>query len=90
MRFTTLALTLAAALTVAACGSEPAKTTAPGVADTYPLTTCVVSGEKLGGMGDVVSIQHEGREVRFCCKDCVADFKKDPKPYLAKLDAAKK
>ena len=97
MRLATLALVSLVALTVAACGGEPAKPATPAggatpaaTADTYPLSVCVVSGEKLGGMGDVVSIQHEGREVRFCCKDCIAEFKKDPKPFLAKLDAAKK
>ena len=54
----------------------------------YPLTTCVVSGDTLGEMGDPVIYNHEGREVRFCCKDCVKDFKKDPAKYLKKLDAA--
>ena len=28
------------------------------------------------------------RLVRFCCKDCVNDFKKEPALYLKKLDAA--
>ena len=31
---------------------------------------------------------HEGREVRFCCNDCVKEFKKEPAKYLALLDAA--
>ena len=60
--------------------------------DTYPLTTCVVSDEKLGEMGDPVIFNYEGREVRFCCKDCKKDFVKDPAKYLKILDdaAAKK
>ena len=33
---------------------------------------------------------YEGREIKFCCKDCVADFKKEPLKYLAKIDAAEK
>ena len=53
----------------------------------HPLDVCVVSGEKLGGMGDPVVIQHEGREVRFCCAVCVPKFKAEPAKYLAKLDA---
>lgn len=68
----------------AASGSGP--TTRP-----YPLETCVVSGEKLGQPGTdeaPVVIQYEGREVRFCCRDCVDEFKKDPAKYTAKLDAA--
>ena len=56
----------------------------------YPLTTCVISGEKLDSMGKPVIIQYEGREVRFCCADCEKDFRKDPKPALKKLDDAAK
>ena len=54
----------------------------------YPLTTCVVSGEKLDSMGKPRIIQYEGREIRFCCEDCEKDFRKDPKPFLKKLDEA--
>ncbi|MEI6713440.1 MAG: TRASH domain-containing protein [Verrucomicrobiota bacterium] len=54
----------------------------------YPLTTCVVSGEKLGTMGKPYVYNHEGREVQFCCKSCVKDFNKNPKQFLAKLDEA--
>jgi YHS domain-containing protein len=56
----------------------------------YPLKTCVVSGEKLGGMGKTKAISYQGREVQFCCGDCIADFMKEPAKYLAMLDAAKK
>lgn len=54
----------------------------------YPLTTCVVSGEKLGEMGDPVILNYNGTEVRFCCNSCVKKFKADPDKYLAKLKAA--
>lgn len=50
----------------------------------YPLKTCVVSGEKLDSMGD------DGREIQFCCKSCLKDFKKTPAKYLKKLDEAEK
>ena len=60
-------------------------------ADTYPLKTCVVSGEKLGGeMGKPYIYTYEGREIHFCCKGCVKDFKADPAKFLKKLDAAQK
>jgi YHS domain-containing protein len=55
-------------------------------ADTYPLTTCVVSGEKLGEMGAPVVTNYKGTEVRFCCSGCVKKFNADPDKYLAKLD----
>jgi len=61
-----------------------------GKKDAYPLTTCVVSGEKLGEMGKPYIYTHEGREVRFCCKGCLKDFKADPAKYLKKLDDAGK
>jgi hypothetical protein len=54
----------------------------------YPLDTCLVSGEKLGSMGEPVVIIHEGREIKFCCDTCVPDFKKNPEKYLPKLDHA--
>ena len=54
----------------------------------YPLDTCVVSGEKLGGHGEPYVMQHEGREVRLCCKGCRKDFLRDPAKYLMLLDEA--
>ena len=55
---------------------------------TYPLQTCVVSGDKLGGMGNPVDYVHEGRLVRFCCSGCIATFKRDPAKYLKMIDDA--
>jgi len=55
----------------------------------YPLKTCVVSGEKLGGdMGGPVLYSYQGREIKFCCKDCRKDFDKDPAKYIKKLEEA--
>ena len=79
------------------CASQPATTTlAASTTDskaTYPLDTCVVSGEKLGEMGKPVDYIHkeEGkpdRLVRLCCKMCIPKFKKDPAKYLKILDEA--
>ena len=57
--------------------------------DAYPLDTCIVSGEKLGGeMGDPIQYTHEGRDIKFCCKGCVSMFEKDSAKYIEKLDAA--
>lgn len=57
-------------------------------ADTYPLETCIVSGSKLGSMGEPVVYEYEGREIRFCCKGCIKQFDKDPEAYLDKMDEA--
>lgn len=62
----------------------------PEKKDSYPLQTCVVSGEKLGEMGKPYIFTEAGREVRLCCKGCLKDFKKDPAKYLKKLDDAEK
>ncbi len=54
----------------------------------YPLTTCIVSGEKLGGMGDPYVHTYQNREIKFCCKSCLKNFNKDAAGYLKKIDAA--
>ncbi|MCB2141338.1 hypothetical protein KQH29_00180 [bacterium] len=55
----------------------------------YPMDTCLVSGEKLGGeMGDPVKLVYNNRLVQFCCKGCVKDFKAEPEKFLKQLDEA--
>jgi YHS domain-containing protein len=51
------------------------------------VSTCPVSGEKLGEMGPPVSIDYQGKKVAFCCDSCITKFQKDPAKYLAKLPA---
>ncbi len=60
--------------------------------DAYPLKTCVVGGEELGGMGEPVNYVHRptNQLVRFCCAGCVDSFKKTPDQYLARIDEAAK
>ena len=70
--------------------APPAPAAGPTAAETaaaipYPLETCLVSGEKLGGMGKPYEIIYKGRQIKFCCKNCLPDFKEDPAKYLAKL-----
>ncbi len=50
--------------------------------------TCVVSGEKLGSMGDPIEYIVGSRVVRFCCAGCVGTFEKEPAKYLLALDKA--
>ena len=54
----------------------------------YTLKNCIVSGEKLGEMGDPYVYEYKGREIKFCCKNCVKDFKKDPAKYVKKIEEA--
>lgn len=52
----------------------------------YPLDTCIVTDNELGSMGDYISYNHNGQEVKFCCKPCIKKFKKDPEKYLKKIN----
>ncbi len=55
----------------------------------YPLDTCIVSGEELGGdMGDVIAYEVGGQEIQLCCEGCVDEFKESPEKFLAKIKAA--
>jgi hypothetical protein len=61
----------------------------------YPLKTCVVSNEELGGMGESKDMIYRqagqpDRLVRFCCKNCLEDFEKDQAKYLQAITAAAK
>lgn len=55
-------------------------------ATTYPLSTCIVSGETLGEHGDVVTREVDGREIRLCCEECVEKLEADQAGYLKALD----
>lgn len=54
-------------------------------AKAYPLKICLVSGEDLDSMDGPVSTVHQGQEFKFCCKPCLAKFKKSPDRYVAEL-----
>ncbi|MBL4701952.1 MAG: hypothetical protein JKX85_11910 [Phycisphaeraceae bacterium] len=54
----------------------------------YPLTTCVVSDDKLDMAGTPIQRVIGNRLVKFCCPGCIGNFKKDPAQYLSKIDAA--
>ncbi len=76
-----LAASLFFALNVSAAESKPKP---------YPLKTCVVTGEKLGEMGDPYTFTYEGQEIKLCCKGCLSKFKKEPAKYLKKIEEARK
>ena len=78
--------------TVAATTGAP-QTTAAKIAPAkpYPLKTCLVSDEKLGGaMGTPYVLTREGQEIKLCCKSCLKEFNADPANYLKKLAKAQK
>lgn len=77
-------LTIASLLLVS-CNPERTKAIATDTTKPYTLDTCLVSGEKLGEMGEPHVIVHEGQQIKFCCKSCLPKFEKDPAKYLSKL-----
>jgi YHS domain-containing protein len=56
----------------------------------YPLKTCVVSGDSLTEMGGPIAFDYGGTEVQLCCQGCIKTFKQDPEAFMAKVRAAKK
>lgn len=86
----TLRLVLALGVIALGRGALP-DANAAEAKSTYPLQTCVVSGEKLGDHGKPYHFTHEKKEVQLCCKACLKDFKKEPAKYMKKIeDAGKK
>lgn len=54
----------------------------------YPLESCVVSGGKLEA-GKTYDYVYKNTLVRFCCKDCVEKFQKDPEKYMKQIEKAR-
>ena len=54
----------------------------------YTLKTCIISGDKLGEMGDPFVYKYKDREIKFCCKGCLKDFNKEPDKYIKKIEEA--
>ncbi len=74
------------------CGGNMAMPMADTNTNATPdlLTTCPVSGDKLGEMGKPLAFVYKGQEVKLCCKNCKKDFDKDPAKYMAIIRAADK
>jgi hypothetical protein len=77
-------------LTMAADQKTGAKADAKTEVKTIPytLTTCIVSGDKLGGMGDPYVFVYQGREIKLCCQGCLKDFNAEAAKYLKKIAEA--
>lgn len=74
------------------CCSGMAMPTAMADAKATPdlLTTCPVSGDKLGEMGKPMVFTYKDQEVKLCCPGCKKDFEKNPDKYMALIRAADK
>ncbi|MBK8177660.1 MAG: hypothetical protein IPK67_01880 [Planctomycetes bacterium] len=54
----------------------------------YPLDTCPISGEKLGGMGEPIDMVVDGQLVRLCCNGCRKGVEKDKTAVVQKIKDA--
>ena len=92
-RLLTLVLVPAALVMLSGCqdpGTPANPSASAGSAPkAYPLDVCIVSGEKLGSMGDPIVLVHQGQEVKLCCQSCKPDFEKEPAKFLSKLTPKK-
>ncbi|MFT7679810.1 MAG: hypothetical protein ACI8QC_003815 [Planctomycetota bacterium] len=58
----------------------------------YPLSTCLISGDTLGESTTMVAVDHVvgNRLYKLCCEACVGSLEKDLPKYRAQLVAAAK
>jgi YHS domain-containing protein len=86
------ALLVTAALGFVGCSSSghdhSSHSHGTAAAKPYPLTKCLVTDEGFNH-GKPYTFVHQGQEIKLCCEDCLADFKKEPSKYLSKLAAPK-
>ena len=58
----------------------------------YPLKICVVSGDKLGEMGEPIEFVYTNnlvnQELKFCCPMCKPKFLADPGKYMKTIKDA--
>jgi len=74
----------AVAFSIASCSSGGASSPLSGTKP-YPLSTCIVTDNDLGSMGDEQRIVYQGQELKFCCAPCVKKFQANPAKFMAKL-----
>jgi len=53
--------------------------------EAYPTDQCVVTGARLGSMGEPSEVVAGTTLVRFCCESCLPKFKASPAEVLGKL-----
>jgi YHS domain-containing protein len=91
MRRTAVAGILLASLSTVAffsiggrAAQQPASTQPASAATSRPVNTMcpIMSDNKID---PAVTFVYKGKVYGFCCSDCIADFKKDPEKYIAKL-----
>jgi hypothetical protein len=91
LRIIALILLAGAPAFVRADGTNSPSSSTNAAVKPYPLKYCLVSGDKIGGdMGKPIVTVYQGQEIKFCCSDCPAEFKKNPDKYMKILGDAEK
>jgi hypothetical protein len=100
--FNRISRTVICGLALAALVAIPAVTRADGTNSfavakpvPYPLDTCIISGDKLGGdMGPPIVFIYQDKtkginqEIKFCCPMCKPKFLADTGKYMKIIQAA--
>lgn len=47
---------------------------------------CPVSGEKIGSMGEGMTVEHDGKIYNLCCSMCERDFKANSEAFIMKIN----
>lgn len=68
----------------ASCKKAPTCATKEVAVAVKKQTTCPVMG---GAIDKKLFVDAEGKRIYLCCTGCIAPVKKDPKKYIAKLEA---
>ncbi len=95
IKLSTIVLITATSIFTVSCGDKKAEESTTNTEQTetkakpYPLDHCVVSGEKLGSMGEAHVFVYEGQQIKQCCDNCEPKFRKDPEKYLKKIAEGK-
>jgi len=76
--------TVAFALTGCKTEEHSMAATAGAGVKPYALKTCVVSDEPIE-VRKAYTFVRDGQEIKLCCKDCLAEFDKNPAKFMAKL-----
>ena len=82
--FSILAITLAGLTSCSDSSSRDGKAPTDSASPISEVAVCPVSGEKLGSMGDPITVQVKGQTVKLCCEGCKSKLLADPDKYLAK------
>lgn len=56
--------------------------------DSYAMTSCIVCGDGMDPKAEVIESVYLNQYVKFCCRECLAAFNKNPGIYTGNLTAA--